>query len=448
MDTSKLDTIYQVEQSPDSSSYIGQRNRRHSRKIGIGLVSSTIIAILTAIAIVFPPIRTFEYYNQLCILLTALWLIIALINRPSFFIKMPLHRIIVLFYILYTSIVPYFFDNPTIGHRFLSLALIPIFYVMYEYYTLIGVESHKKAIIYYSIPFILITCTLTGIALINSPYLARSIKSSGEDSIQLWAQGIGGYDHIYLLVMLFSILLYICLNQKIFKISIIARVIFIVVLLFTGIVIILSNFFTALIMLLIAIFGFIILKKQSAFKGLLLILILAIITISGKDLVLFSIDNSIGIIGQGRTADRLTQIRDAMTGASDDADLTSDRVTTLQSSLTAFADNPLLGIITKPITEKDGLLDGFGQHSQFLDTFALFGLLIGLIQIYIILQPFIIRLKQFSQLRNFTFVMMILTFVIFTFNNVTPSIGFAIFFIFPVIYDLLKKRINLLRFTQ
>jgi uncharacterized membrane protein YkgB len=76
-----------------------------------------------------------------------------------------------------------------------------------------------------------------------------------------------------------------------------------------------------------------------------------------------------------------------------------------------------------------------------LDTFALYGAGIGVLQLYIYLQPFISRLRVArGYISGFPLLMMVIFLVMVTFDNATPSIGFAAFFIFPTAFDWLHGR--------
>ena len=85
------------------------------------------------------------------------------------------------------------------------------------------------------------------------------------------------------------------------------------------------------------------------------------------------------------------------------------------------------------------MFDLFGQHSQVLDTFALFGIFIGILQLYILFKPFHIYLKDANiYLSSFAEVVVLLFFIQVTINNITPSIGFAVYFIFPTTFNYIK----------
>lgn len=116
------------------------------------------------------------------------------------------------------------------------------------------------------------------------------------------------------------------------------------------------------------------------------------------------------------------------------------RVDRWLESLLALKNYPIFGIIQTKLNYSGGYLVGFGQHSQFLDVFALFGFGIGSLQVYIFLQPIFKRFKNIDNTYSgMSILLLFLIVILFTVNNVTPSIGFAFFFIFPTVYDWKQK---------
>ncbi len=119
------------------------------------------------------------------------------------------------------------------------------------------------------------------------------------------------------------------------------------------------------------------------------------------------------------------------------------RAWTIEASWNAFLHNPISGIIVNSIQFGGNYLIGFGQHSYFMDTLALYGMFIGIVNIYIVLQPFFIQMKKNNVLYGLNLSMIISTLMLLGMNNTTTSIGFAIFFLYPVFCDWassLKKK--------
>ncbi len=398
---------------------------------------STLLALYVAIASIYSPLKTFSYFNLTWLLAMLIWILGTFIVRPNFFINMPLQRIATVFFIVYSCLIAYLSGNITIGNRFLNIAQIPFFYWVYQYNTMNNSHQSNYTIIKWTIPFLIITCIKTGLGLLEYPYLSRSIKTGGEESEFLWQQGIGGYELIYCITILSIIILYMLINT--YKNNKIAHnlVLIIFIPIFLG-VIILSNYFTALIMIVSSLFFMWLLKKREIVERIISISILFLVAVFNEDIIRSGINYLIDILNPGRTLERLISIQANFLSGQSNLIEFGDRWGTIETSLQSFCDNPILGTIINDISLNNELI-GFGQHSQFLDTLALYGVF-GVIQIYFVLQPFVIRLKGNIVLRNFSIIMLIVTIMLFTFNNVTPSVGLAIYLCFPTSYDWLQKK--------
>jgi len=183
-----------------------------------------------------------------------------------------------------------------------------------------------------------------------------------------------------------------------------------------------------------------ILKKNTNRTIIFTIIGIIALTIIIQTFMINLIDFLINIsLGTSNTS-RLIEIKNFVI-TSQMGDLIRTRVDTWVESLVAFSNYPILGVIQNKLYYSGGWLIGFGQHSQFLDTFALFGFGIGLLQIYIFTQPIFIRVKGRDGVYfGMSLLLLLLLIILFTLNNATPSIGFALFFIFPTVYDRLEKK--------
>lgn len=395
----------------------------------------TVFAFYLVISNLIPQIRVIPGYYILMFLSMFLWLIFAALAHPSFFIRLNMHKFFIFFYISYTVIVPYIFGNRIIGNRYLEHSIMLILYLIYKYNNAYGYINSSKLIIKFSLLSMTITSVLTLIGLIKNPYLARSIKSSGEDTMFLRTQGIGGYEFIYMLVFVSIILFFILYNKKLFNLKL--RFILIIILLFTLFVmtIIYANYFTAFLMLLISIVSLLILKNRNILTKVFILFMGIILTIFRKNIVEYTISSMINFLGSGATVEKLFKLQAAFLGYSGNDSIFSDRASSILLSWNSLLENLIGGLVVKPIGSSGGFLTGFGQHSHFMDTFALYGLVIGILSIYIILYPLFIRFKKNHVLFSLNLSMLISVLIIFSLNNVTPSIGFVIFFMYPVFYD-------------
>ena len=77
---------------------------------------------------------------------------------------------------------------------------------------------------------------------------------------------------------------------------------------------------------------------------------------------------------------------------------------------------------------------------MIFDTFALYGFGIGIIQLYVYAQPFLRRFKRNDGYVSELTVAMMVVFLLFSIvDNVTPSVGFVVFFIYPEVHCLVQN---------
>lgn len=411
------------------------------RKNRISLFDAITVLLISYITIssVFPPLRVL-FNNTLAVTISMLlWLIITLIKKPSFYLKPTIQRLITILFIIYTFIVPYLFGNQVIGNRYLALAPIFFLYIVYEYNAKFNQSINNLRIIKLTMLFALITLIKTMQALLINPRISRSIKSSGEYSFNLLSQGIGGYEFIYFLVLVFPVLMYLTFfsdrfKQKYQKITLI----FLSIIVFT--VIVISNYFTAFIVALSSILIMLLvrfIKRQKAFAGIVLIFGIIILLIAGNSLVIFTLEWMYGWVGNSLTAERILEMKYSILYG-DDQIVSTSRWDLIRVSMAAFFNNPVFGTIAAVQSNVLSFETSAGQHSHLIDTFAFLGLMPGLAQIYIIFQPYVRRLKNSLAIELIIPVFYSIV-MIFTFNTVTPSMGFAVGLLVPTVYDYLRK---------
>lgn len=394
---------------------------------------SIIFVLFITISSVFPPLRTIGNNSILCASFLMIWLLISFIQKPSFFLVMPKRRFIAFSFAIYTFVVPYLMGNGIIGNRYLSLSFISFGYIIYEYYKSSGKSKLIGTLIKLTLPFAFVTTFLTAMKLVENPFLSRSIQSTGEYSLALQRQGIGGYELVYFLVFIGIIILFI---------SFISRRILFKTLLFTTFlliffVVILSNYLTAVIVLILSSTTLIILYFSHKTNAIPLIGfwvgVSAFLVLTGRSFADSLINTYLDFYGSGRVGIILSNVRDSLISGMSNEFLV-DRWPTLISSILTTIQYPFFGLISTSIGNDNRFFERFGQHSFFLDTFALFGVFIGCIQIYLVLVPF--NQNRFTGIKKVcSFPILIATLSIFLFNNATVSTAFAISIIFPYIVD-------------
>lgn len=390
----------------------------------------------------FPFIRAISFFNLL-------WPVLLMILVVSIFLTSKRNRILkpgrltffIVLYIIYTVGVSFLSGNLSIANRFIELSQVPIFYLAFEHNKKLGRNMNNFRIIKLLTPFIILTCILTLKGYQRSAFISRAIKSSGIESSEILFSGVGGYEFIYFLVFIFSILIFTFRSIDIGKHQKKSQLIMGLLTLLTAYTVVLSGYTTALFLISLAILFRTLGKTinlSKFIKTISSIILLFVIFYLGIN---FFIDIFLvqfeGSGNANKILEILSYINTDTLGESSQA-----RVSVYQKSISVFENNPFFGIIFLPLAvNAAGELIAFGQHSQILDTFALFGIVIGLLQLYIYVKPLkdriTVGLKKYD---IFAITIMISFLIVTVFNNVTPSIGFAVLFIYPTINEIIKKQ--------
>ena len=395
--------------------------------------------LVTAIVLLqsFPPFMALSVSLLLSLLCAAVWVVLAFCAYPGYFIHMRLGRAFPILYVLFTVIYPYLMGQAGIGNRYVALALLPFFYLAYEFHRAAWGDRINRVICWCTVPFFLVTFVRTFFGLLTDPWMARNISSSGELTTSLLQQGIGGYFYIY------SITLFAVLAISVFYLDgasfcrRYARPLILVAIVACVLLIVLSNFFTALIMVVIAcILGFLI-KDRSIAAKIVLILACLLLLLFWKPILLGILSFVIDFVPEGRTAQRLALLYQQLS-LGEPLSVFSDRIPFLGASLEGFLRHPLAGTLIDGNLLLHPFESGFGEHSQILDTLSLFGIW-GFSQIPVVVQPFWDRRQGPRQLRVVNICMLSLTLLLFLVDTVTPSIGYVAFFVFPTVYDYFSQ---------
>jgi hypothetical protein len=204
-----------------------------------------------------------------------------------------------------------------------------------------------------------------------------------------------------------------------------------------------ANYLTGIFLILIGVFfiGYISIFNFSLIKGFVggVPLIITFL-LFWKKITISIVNQLVNIIGQGWTSSRL-MIFNAYIQYGESLDkLTQQRDFTRKLSIETFFENPLFGSIFRNLKGVNGEILGFGQHSFILDTFSLFGVIIGLLNLFLIIYPFMSNLKRYNRInRKLSIIVLFITLLFFYTNNAVPSIGFAIFMLLPMLCDYSEK---------
>lgn len=208
-----------------------------------------------------------------------------------------------------------------------------------------------------------VTIITTCIGLIRYPYAARvlaTIKSASDANSVLYTwQNIGGYEFIYMVVLLYPLLILAYKRKKIGLIPTIISVIAVFAMVIS------SEYTTAFLLLLITsllLFS----KRDLTTKDILIFLIFSIICMVVLEDVISNFLQWVGsLTGSETMIERLNSLAGGKTGLEKSE---SNRVFLYERSIRTFLSNPLLGTMLK-----GG--GGIGGHSFILDTIGVYGFL-------------------------------------------------------------------------
>ena len=325
--------------------------------------------------------------------------------------------------------MPYLVGYPVIANRYLGMSFVFIAPIIYDFYRERNrIKELKRLLVILSV-IGLFTLFTTYYNLLMSPYISRKAKGSGEVSVELARKNIGGYGFIYAVSSVSVLFLFCSIRMK----KPIMKLVFFTAWVLSFLLTIKSNFFTAMFILIIGSLIVFIFAHKSRLKIVCLILItmsLFVLLLSSQTIVdyLYSV-----------LPTRVTSFLslDANIFTSIFEEFTSDRLPTLNASIDAFIDYPLLGLcFSGNISYSGKFLAGFGQHSFILDSFAIFGLIPGLLIIYVTLRPLLCGCKKSMTI---TFAIFVCMFILYVFDNITDSITLVFGLVFPLIRDSIEE---------
>lgn len=395
-----------------------------------------LLILFVTVSCIYPPLTTFGNNTLLCTLCLIFWMIIALFRHRNFFLLITSANLCIIVFSVLSVAVPYIFSNSTYGNRYLALIPMIFFSLIFDYYKKTNRLSIPIRIAYITLLFAAVTWIRTTIALLENPWISRSIKSAGEYSTNLSKQGIGGYSFIYFLTLVICLLAYMYTTSQ----KLLHRIFISLLLLACAATIILSNYFTALLLAVLGallIFAQHLLTRQSKITIVLLGLPLLLIFLFWKPILIAICSTLIRFLGEGKTLSRLQEIVDFLENGTR-LDLLFDRFPLILESIQVTLAHPLLGISTQPIQYSGDYIIGFGQHSHIMDTFALLGIPLGLLYIKAALVPFKDDQTEDTFWTNNSIKLIFVTLLVM--DTATNSLGFCIGFLYPAIKEI--KRMN------
>ena len=201
-----------------------------------------------------------------------------------------------------------------------------------------------------------------------------------------------------------------------------------------------SNYLTALITVMVAvtISVIIFLVQKNKIWGGILVFVVGICVILSRVIINVGVGFLTKyVITSGKNYDRLLKLRENGLSSLFDILESEGRAGLYGESIGSIKENTFLGLVF----DENGSIEQISQHSFLMDTFALFGVIIGITTVVIVLSNF---KKQFfeNEAVIITIPMLIGVLIVLLGNNLTASIAIAITIIYPCIVHNLEREYN------
>ena len=374
-----------------------------------------------------PYLRGIENYNYLWALIYFICLSFITLEAVKTNIVEP-YLIVFFIFLSWVIVWPAISGNISITFRYFEISQVFAFFILSKL-----VPKGKEIQLFRFILIVTIIVSVISLkAYIENPYVARSIKSSG--SLELLKLGIGDYAFVYYLTFLTICILYrfprlLAYNKNSRLVEIILKIVIITLF---SVTVFYSNYATASIILLAG-FIFRCLGMYSSYNklfGLIVLLLALLFLIKTYDhSIITFLENN---LFRGATVSRAIEVIEIISNGYI-GDASNSRLATFTYSFSLFTENPIFGTVFSDQSKNyEGELTSFGQHSMVLDTMALFGIFVLLILCYLIMKPIGWGFRKTHIILS-KFTITVLFIILLTVNNLTASIGFAVFFIYPLL---------------
>jgi len=378
----------------------------------------------------------YHYIMLFCIIC---WSILQFLKSPKHLFNPNLYELAVLFYIFYTVIFAYSTNNDAIGNRYIELSIFPMYYLTYNKNRISGLDYVNKIIIIIVAPFVIVTGYFTINASRTQGISSRAAKRVSETGIEYLKSGIGGYEFIYFLLFVSVIILFIIFNKKI-NINKAYELILLIFWLVFSYMIILSGYTMATILLVFSVVQRVIFSRINNYRivGGTLLIFLSLIFF--KDIISVFLNVLDYLAFNSQAQEKVVEINRYINNGFMGEALYS-RYSVYNYSINAFFDSPFLGSMISSQGQNNFEVARFGNHSQIIDTFAFYGLGIGLLQLYVLFKPLFLRMHFPNSSYDILPISIIIIFACLTTLNVlTQSIGFVVFFIYFTVDDMVNKK--------
>ncbi len=416
---------------PDASAAVplGKSRSTALRVLKAARVSERIqIASVSYISLwsIAPPLLENTLARALAVTAVALFFLVELATRPLTLLRPSVPMVVVLIYLIYSNLVTYYVDGPSLLVRNLPLSIFLLFTVISEVWR--NDVDRLRPVFWVTLVTMPVWMAITLAAIVSKHNVARLLIRSNREAAELGSQGVGGYALIYAALACVPILFFL-LRYKAIKsrpgnlLMVVTGVLCIAVVLYGG-------YSIAVILLAVAFFlGFLVDRIQShlILRFLFVGLVLAPSTYFLAPL-LADIAKSVahGTLYEHKVNDMI-----ATFGQDRDVGTVRDRTARYQRSVELFKSSPVTGVLS---------VRDVGKHSAIMDRFAMYGIAFGSMFVYILAYlPIRYMKRRKSRASGLALALAAVALPFALLNNLYPAFGSIVFLLFPVAVDYLEE---------
>ncbi len=379
--------------------------------------------VYVAIWTISPVLAYGMVYRILAIGCVFLWFILVFMSTKKFKKDIFLS----LLYIVFTGTINFLLHDIDGLLRNFQVYIFIFFFIVYLHYSKLGL-LHIKPIL---IPLIgLFTIwnitTLNGYEELGNA--SRMLSKSFDGANELMNEGIGGFGHIYSQIILVPSVLYL-LQKRIYK-NIWYNLLFAIYIIVTITLILNAGFSLAIINLILTMFLYFLIKNKNwvnIFKLCSVGFIISIIIYLNFEIIFnFLISLASGTRYQLKVIDIYSSLRGVTSLGTVEV-----RLERYIRSIKLFFQNPLIGQLS---------YSELGKHSALIDSFAQYGIFMGLIFMKIVLgTPYKFLKNSVGSKFKLSSVVLVSLIISAGTNNIPAQLGVSLFIIYPLIWNLSTK---------
>ncbi|MEL7115679.1 MAG: hypothetical protein AAGP08_08815 [Pseudomonadota bacterium] len=378
-----------------------------------------------------PPLAYGGLFRLAVLAAAAGWLAIESV-RPGSILRRPTLPVLLVFaYVLYVAFVEGLFHGASGIIRNLQIFIALFFLVVHQ--------SRRHTLEVLAPVFWIILLTLPiwyalslNVLLTENSHAARILVRSGAEARALSERGVGGYALVYTAVLATPALLSLAFNTNaslrdglprlIRAIPAAPMIIIWANILLGSLFALNAGFSIAVILLFLGCFATLAMRSYNPMKLVLFVLAAIVFALFAKD-VLELVLNALLPLTEGSNFN--LKIRDVLASlqAEEALGTLSDRTERYERSFFLFLQSPLIGVLS---------FNEIGKHSQFLDEFAQFGIIVGAMFMYVMLFLPAKILRTSTRQHGAALGTFVATGLLFSLNNGFVGAGVALFIMFPV----------------